>query len=68
MSFALAKYANDVGAVPWVMADFIALIAWGGWTFPWIMTFLVALVAWALGAISSVMSFTRAIGANSALP
>ena len=68
MSFALAKDANNVGAFPWIMADFIALIAWGSWTLPWVMTFLVALVAWALGAISSVMSFARASGANSALP
>ena len=68
MSFALAKDGNNVGAFPWIMADFVALIAWGSWTLPWVMTFLVALVAWALGAVPWVMSFARAICANSALP
>ena len=63
MSFALAKDANNVGAFPWVMADFVALIAWGSWTFPWIMTFLVALVAYALGAIYRKVTFLGARGA-----
>ena len=42
---ALANDANDVWAFPWIMADFIALIAWGSRTLPWIMTSCVALVA-----------------------
>ena len=45
MSGALANDANDVGAFSWIMADFVALIAWGSRTLPWIMTSSVALVA-----------------------
>ena len=45
MSGALANEANDVGAFPWIMDDFVALIAWGSRTLPWIMSSSVALVA-----------------------
>ena len=45
VSFALANDANAIGACPGIMADFVALIAWGSRTLPWIMSSIVALVA-----------------------